>query len=57
LTGAVVALAFGPLIQLSHNRTPVLIESRTRFYVGQVANLRRVVNPPADQYANAAQAD
>jgi hypothetical protein len=32
------------------------IEARTRSYVGQVFNLRRVVNPPADQYANAAQA-
>ncbi len=25
-------------------------------YVGQAVSLRRVVNPPADQYANAAQA-
>jgi len=26
-------------------------------FVGQAVSLRRVVNPPADQYANAAQAD
>jgi hypothetical protein len=40
----------------SHNRTPILTESRPLSYVGQVGNLRPIVNRPADQYANAAQA-
>ncbi len=33
------------------------IESRTLSYVGQVGNLRPIVNRPADQYANADQAE
>jgi tetratricopeptide (TPR) repeat protein len=41
----------------SHNRTPVLIESRTQFYVGQVGNLRPSGTRPADQHANADQAE
>jgi hypothetical protein len=28
----------------------------TAEFVGQAVSLRRIVNPPADQYANAAQA-
>jgi hypothetical protein len=37
----------------SRNPTPVLIESRTRFCVGQDGILRPIVNRPADQYENA----
>ena len=41
----------------SRNRTPVLIEARTRSYVGQVFNLQRVFNPPCRHLHAAAQAD
>ncbi len=37
--------------------TPVWIETRTRSYVGQVGNLRPSGTRPADQYANADQAE
>jgi hypothetical protein len=61
--GASAAFAFVAHVRarnaayFTRNRTAVSIESPRRSYVGQVGNLRRVVNPPGRQLHTGRQAE